>query len=113
MAPSLVYLGQCADALDSLDVYDKVYTKTDTFLEAVEQAVARAPNPSPFEMGAGSLEATTNFVNGGSPFVPELLSGLSGRKASTLDHPSGLRPPDAPEMSTDAARSCSRSTALL
>ena len=75
VAPSLAYLGQCADALDSLGAYDKIYVKTDAFLEAVEQAVARAPNPSPFEMGAGCLEATTSFLNGGSPAVP----GVPGR----------------------------------
>ena len=62
VAPSLAFLGQCADAMDSLGVYDKVYSKTDAFLEAAELALARTPNPSPFEMSAGSLEETTTFL---------------------------------------------------
>ena len=70
VAPSLPFLTRCADALDGLGVYDKVYKQTDKFLDAVELAVGRAPNPSPFELQAGDLVETTTFLNGGSPGVP-------------------------------------------
>ena len=73
MEPTLAFMQQCADGLDSLSVYDKVYHTTDVFLEAVELAVQRAPTPSPFEIGAGSLVETTlettAFFNGGTPAV--------------------------------------------
>ena len=77
VAPSLPFLTRCADALDGLGVYDKVYKQTDKFLDAVELAVGRAPNPSPFELQAGDLVETTTFLNGGSPGVPAVFSAAA------------------------------------
>ena len=73
VAPTLTFMQQCADGMDALGVYDKVYRTTEVFIEAAELAVQRAPVPSPFEMSAGSLVETTTFLNGGAPAVAAVL----------------------------------------
>ena len=43
VAPTLTFMQQCADGMDALSVYDKVYRTTEVFIEAAELAVQRAP----------------------------------------------------------------------
>jgi len=67
---SLAYMSRAADALASLGLLDKTFTRDKAFLDDWEVAMPRVPSPSPFEVGANELVVPSPFLQGGAPAVP-------------------------------------------
>ena len=63
------FLGQCADAYESLGVFAVVFTSTRLLQDRLEAALPRAPSPSPFLLGVGDLETPSPFFFGGTARV--------------------------------------------
>ena len=63
------FLGQCADAYESLGVFAVVFTSTRLLQDKLEAALPRAPSPSPFLLGVGDLETPSPFFYGGTARV--------------------------------------------
>ena len=71
---TLVTLSNAADAWAVLEVLDRVYKDSKSFLDAAEIAMGRVPSPSPFLITPASIEIREAFLTGGTPAVP----GIAG-----------------------------------
>ena len=66
---SLATLSKHADGWAALKVLDRVHSTSESFWDAAEIAVGRAPVPSPFEITPTSIEILHPFLQGGTPAV--------------------------------------------
>jgi hypothetical protein len=78
VAPSCVrnameLLTRFADAQEGLGVFGRAYNSTRAHLDALEMALPRCPQPSPFQLGAGELVVPSPFL------VPATLA-VAGRR---------------------------------
>jgi hypothetical protein len=67
--PTLVLLGRCADACESLRMFAVPLTNYDDWVDKLKPALARIPHPSPFILGGGELVEANVFATPAIPAV--------------------------------------------
>jgi hypothetical protein len=108
--PTLVLLGRCADACESLRMFAVPLTNYDDWVDKLKPALARIPHPSPFILGGGELVEANAFATPAIPAVAAVAAIAAVPAVRRIQDPAGeaaaARPLTAPDLTPLTAANC-------